>query len=301
MDRLGSMALFVTVAEAGSLSAAGRGLGMPLATVSRRLSDLERHLGTRLFNRSTRRLELTEAGRSYLAACRRILEEIEEAEQSAAGEYSQARGELVVTAPIVFGRLHVLPVVVDFLAAYPEVDVRLTQSDTLRRLVEEHIDLAVRIGHLPDSSMVATRVGSIRRVACASPAYLEAHGEPKTLQALSAHHCVTVERLALPAAWTFMEGQREIAVPVRSRLTINTAEAAIDAAVAGVGIARVLSYQVADAVRSGVLRLILEDFEPEPWPVSLVHTGRGLLPLKLRAFLDFAAPRLKARLAGLGI
>ncbi len=301
MDRLGSMALFVTVAEAGSLSAAGRGLGMPLATVSRRLSDLERHLGTRLFNRSTRRLELTEAGRSYLAACRRILEEVEEAEQSAAGEYSQARGELVVTAPIVFGRLHVLPVVVDFLAAYPEVDVRLTQSDTLRRLVEEHIDLAVRIGHLPDSSMVATRVGSIRRVACASPAYLEAHGEPKTLQALSAHHCVTVERLALPAAWTFMEGQREIAVPVRSRLTINTAEAAIDAAVAGVGIARVLSYQVADAVRSGVLRLILEDFEPEPWPVSLVHTGRGLLPLKLRAFLDFAAPRLKARLAGLGI
>lgn len=301
MDRLGSMALFVTVAEAGSLSAAGRGLGMPLATVSRRLSDLERHLGTRLFNRSTRRLELTEAGRSYLAACRRILEEVEEAEQSAAGEYSQARGELVVTAPIVFGRLHVLPVVVDFLAAYPEVDVRLTQSDTLRRLVEEHIDLAVRIGHLPDSSMVATRVGSIRRVACASPAYLEAHGEPKTLQALSAHHCVTVERLALPAAWTFMEGQREIAVPVRSRLTINTAEAAIDAAVAGVGIARVLSYQVADAVRSGVLRLILEDFEPERWPVSLVHTGRGLLPLKLRAFLDFAAPRLKARLAGLGI
>ncbi|HEV2506240.1 MAG TPA: LysR family transcriptional regulator [Mesorhizobium sp.] len=301
MDRLGSMALFVTVAEAGSLSAAGRGLGMPLATVSRRLSDLEKHLGTRLLNRSTRRLELTEAGRSYLAACRRILEEIEEAEQSAAGEYSQARGELVVTAPIVFGRFHVLPVVVDFLAAYPEVDVRLTQSDTLRRLVEEHIDLAVRIGHLPDSSMVAVRVGSIRRVACASPSYLEAHGEPTTLQELGSHHCVTVERLALPAAWTFMEGQREIAVPVRSRLTVNTAEAAIDAATAGVGIARVLSYQVADAVRSGALKLTLEDFEPEPWPVSLVHTGRGLLPLKLRAFLDFAAPRLKARLAGLGI
>ncbi|WP_448117068.1 LysR substrate-binding domain-containing protein [Mesorhizobium amorphae] len=301
MDRLGSMALFVTVAEAGSLSAAGRVLGMPLATVSRRLSDLEKHLGTRLLNRSTRRLELTESGRSYLAACRRILEEIEEAEQSAAGEYSQARGELVVTAPIVFGRLHVLPVVVDFLAAYPEVDIRLTQSDTLRRLVEEHIDVAVRIGHLPDSSMVAVRVGSIRRVACANPAYLEAHGEPRTLKELSSHHCVTVERLALPAAWTFMEGQKEIAVPVRSRLTINTAEAAIDAATAGVGIARVLSYQVADAVRSGTLKLILQDFEPEPWPVSLVHAGRGLLPLKLRAFLDFAAPRLKARLAGLGI
>lgn len=301
MDRLDSMALFVAVAEAGSLSAAGRSLGMPLATVSRRLSDLEKHLRTRLLNRSTRRLELTDAGRSYLSACRRILEEIEEAEQAAAGEYSQARGELVVTAPIVFGRLHVLPVVVDFLAAYPEVDVRLTQSDTLRRLVEEHIDLAVRIGRLSDSSMIAVRVGTIRRVACASPAYLQAHGEPRTLQDLSAHDCVTVERLALPAAWTFSEGQREVAVPVRSRLTINTAEAAIDAATAGVGIARVLSYQVADAVRSGALKLVLEDFEPEPWPVSLVHTGRGLLPLKLRAFLDFAAPRLKARLAGLGI
>ncbi|MCG7504470.1 LysR family transcriptional regulator [Mesorhizobium retamae] len=301
MDRLASMSLFVTVAEAGSLSAAGRSLAVPLATVSRKLSDLERHLGTRLLNRSTRRLELTEAGHAYLAACRRILEDVEEAEQTAAGEYSQARGELVVTAPIVFGRLHVLPVVVDFLAAYPEVDVRLTQSDTLRRLVEEHIDVALRIGKLPDSSMVATRVGSIRRVACASPTYLETHGTPKVPQDLTAHQCVTFERLALPAAWTFTEGQAEIAVPVRSRLSINTAEAAIDAAISGVGIVRVLSYQAADAVRSGALKLVLEEFEPEPWPVSLVHAGRGLLPLKLRAFLDFAAPRLRARLAGLGI
>lgn len=301
MDRLASMSLFVTVAEAGSLSAAGRSLAVPLATVSRKLSDLERHLGTRLLNRSTRRLELTEAGHAYLAACRRILEDVEEAEQTAAGEYSQARGELVVTAPIVFGRLHVLPVVVDFLAAYPEVDVRLTQSDTLRRLVEEHIDVALRIGKLPDSSMVATRVGSIRRVACASPTYLETHGTPKVPQDLTAHQCVTFERLALPAAWTFTEGQAEIPVPVRSRLSINTAEAAIDAAISGVGIVRVLSYQAADAVRSGALKLVLEEFEPEPWPVSLVHAGRGLLPLKLRAFLDFAAPRLRARLAGLGI
>ena len=301
MDRLASMSLFVTVVEAGSLSAAGRSLAVPLATVSRKLSDLERHLGTRLLNRSTRRLELTEAGHAYLAACRRILEDVEEAEQTAAGEYSQARGELVVTAPIVFGRLHVLPVVVDFLAAYPEVDVRLTQSDTLRRLVEEHIDVALRIGKLPDSSMVATRVGSIRRVACASPAYLETHGTPKGPQDLTAHQCVTFERLALPAAWTFAEGQAEIAVPVRSRLSLNTAEAAIDAAISGVGIVRVLSYQAADAVRSGALKLVLEEFEPEPWPVSLVHAGRGLLPLKLRAFLDFAAPRLRAELAGLGI
>ncbi len=301
MDRLNSMSLFGAVGEAGSLSAAGRSLGMPLATVSRRISDLEKHLGTRLLNRSTRRLEPTDVGRSYLAACRRILQDIEEAEQAAAGEYSAARGELAVTAPIVFGRLHVLPVIADFLSAYPEVDVRLSQSDTLRRLMEEHIDLAVRIGNLPDSSMVATRVGTIRRVVCASPAYLDAHGVPATPAGLAAHQCVTFEGLALPAAWTFAERRVESSVPVRSRLKVNTAEAAIDAAVAGVGLVRVLSYQVAEAVRTGTLRLVLEDFEPAPWPVSLVHAGQGLLPLKLRAFLDFAAPRLRARLAGLGI
>ncbi|TIO06324.1 LysR family transcriptional regulator [Mesorhizobium sp.] len=297
MDRLEAMSLFVAAIEAGSLSAAGRRFGIPLATVSRKVSDLERHLKTRLLNRSTRQLTLTDAGHAYLAACRRILDEVGEAERTAAGEYSTPTGELIITAPIVFGRLHVLPVVTGFLGAYPDVAIRLMLADRITQLTEEHIDLAVRIGELPDSSLVATRVGSIRRVVCASPAYLAKHGTPDTPRDLVAHSCITFEGLTAPAAWTFAAGKTELAVPIRSRLRVNTAEAAIDAAIAGVGMTRVLSYQITAAVRSGTLCAVLEAFEPQPWPVSLVHVRQGLLPVKLRAFLDFAAPRLKKRLA----
>ncbi|MDX8461185.1 LysR family transcriptional regulator [Mesorhizobium humile] len=297
MDRLDAMSLFVATVEAGSLSAAARRAGVPLATVSRKLSELEKHLKTRLLNRSTRRLTLTEAGQSYLTACRRILDEVSEAERIAAGEYSSPTGELVITAPVVFGRLHVLPVVTGFLAVYPQVDVRLTLADRITQLVEEHIDLAVRIGELPDSAMVATRVGSIRRIVCASPAYLAEHGTPAELRDLAGHNCITFEGLASLATWSFVAGRSETAIAVRSRLQVNTAEAAIDAAVAGLGLTKVLSYQADAAVRAGALRVVLEPFEPPPWPVSLVHAGQGRLPVKLRAFLDFAAPRLKERLA----
>ena len=297
MDRLDAMSLFVATVEAGSLSAAARRVGVPLATVSRKLSDLEKHLKTRLLNRSTRRLTLTDAGQSYLIACRRILDEVNEAERTAAGEYSSPTGELVITAPVVFGRLHVLPVITDFLALYPQVDVRLTLSDRITQLVEEHIDLALRIGELPDSAMVAIRVGSIRRIVCASPAYLAMHGTPTRPPELAGHNCVTFEGLAAPATWSFGAGKAETTVPVRSRLQVNTAEAAIDAAIAGLGLTKVLSYQADAAVRAGTLRVLLEPFEPPPWPVSLVHAGQGRLPVKLRAFLDFAAPRLKERLA----
>ncbi|MEW6629901.1 MAG: LysR family transcriptional regulator [Pseudomonadota bacterium] len=297
MDRLDAMSLFVASVEAGSLSAASRRAGIPLATVSRRLSELERHLGTRLLNRSTRRLTLTDAGQDYLVACRRILDAVGDAERAAAGEYLSPTGELVVTAPVVFGRLHVLPVVTAFLDAYPEVDIRLTLSDRITQLLEEHIDLAVRIGELPDSAMVATRIGSIRRIICASPAYLAGHGTPAKPQDLAGHNCITFEGLASPATWSFGTGRTEIVVPVRSRLQVNTAEAAIDAAIAGLGLTKVLSYQADAAVRDGKLSVALEAFEPPPWPVSLVHAGQGRLPVKLRAFLDFAAPRLRERLA----
>ncbi|TIN06866.1 LysR family transcriptional regulator [Mesorhizobium sp.] len=296
MDRLEAMSLFVAAAEAGSLSAAGRRFGIPLATVSRKVSDLERHLKTRLLNRSTRQLTLTDTGHAYLAACRRILDEVGEAERTAAGEYSAPTGELIITAPVVFGRLHVLPVVTGFLAAYPDVTIRLMLADRITQLTEEHIDLAIRIGQLPDSSLVATRIGSIRRVVCASPAYLAEHGMPRTPKDLAAHDCVTFEGLTAPAAWTFATGKSDFTVPIRARLRVNTAEAAIDAAIASIGLTRVLSYQITAAVRSGTLRTVLETFEPQPWPVSLVHAGQGLLPVKLRAFLDFAAPRLKKRL-----
>lgn len=297
MDRLDAMSLFVATVEAGSLSAASRRLGIPLATVSRRLSDLEKHLRTRLLNRSTRRLTLTDAGQAYLVACRRILNEVSEAERAAAGEYISPTGELVVTAPVVFGRLHVLPIVTGFLAAYPDVNIRLTLSDRITQLVDEHIDLAVRIGELPDSAMVATRVGSIRRITCASPDYFARHGTPSRPEEIAGRDCITFEGLAAPAAWSFVIGKSETLVPVRSRLQVNTAEAAIDAAIAGLGLAKVLSYQADAAVRGGKLSVVLEAFEPPPWPVSLVHAGQGRLPVKLRAFLDFAAPRLKERLS----
>src|SRR5208283_2092412 len=171
MDRLESMSILVTAVEAGSLSAAGRRLGMSLATVSRKVSALEAHLKTRLLNRSSRQLTLTDADRSYVAACRRILEDVGEAERAASGEYSAPRGDLIITAPIVFGRLHVLPVVAAFLRAYPDIDIRMLLTDRVVNILEDHVDLAVRISELPDSSLIATRVGTVRRVVCGSPAY----------------------------------------------------------------------------------------------------------------------------------
>ena len=297
LDRLESMSTLLAAVEAGSLSAASRKLGMPLATVSRKVSELEARLRTRLVNRTSRRLTLTDAGRSYVAACKRILEDIEEAERAAAGEYSAPRGDLTITAPIVFGRLHVLPVAMEFLKAYPDIDLRLALADRLINLLEDQVDLAVRIGDLPDSSLVAMRIGAIRRVVCGSPEYLAKRGTPKSAGDLGTHDCITFEGLASADAWTFAKGKSQASVAVHSRLLVNTAEAAIDAAIAGIGLTRVLSYQAAAAIEAGTLAVVLREFEPAPWPVSLIHAGQPLLPQKLRAFLDFAAPRLKARLS----
>jgi DNA-binding transcriptional LysR family regulator len=297
MDRLESMSVLVAAVEAGSLSGAGRRLGMPLATVSRKVSELETQLKTRLLNRSSRKLTLTDAGRLYVAACRRILEDVEEAERAASGEYTAPRGNLVITAPIVFGRLHVLPIVLEFLMAYPDIDLRMVLADRVTNLLEERLDLAVRIGELPDSNLVATRVGSIRCIVCASPAYFATRGLPKRPADLRAHDCITFDGLASSEAWRFATRKADAPVAIHSRLIVNTAEAAIDAAIAGLGITRVLSYQVADAIASGKLVIVLRDFEPAPWPVSLVFAGHGLLPQKLRVFLDFAAPRLKTALS----
>ncbi|MDR0190724.1 LysR family transcriptional regulator [Pseudomonas yamanorum] len=297
MNRLESMSIFVAVVDAGSLTAAARRLDMPLASVSRKVAELETHLKTRLLHRTTRQLSLTDAGASYLDACRRILEDISEAERAATGEYSQPRGELVVTAPVVFGRLHIVPVVAEFLAQYPEIDINLILTDRVVHLMEEHCDVAVRIGELPDSSLKAMQVGTVRRVVCASPAYLAARGVPAEPQDLAAHDCITFEVLASQGAWGFGAGKAALSVPVHSRLSVNTAEAAIAAATLGVGVIRVLSYQVADALREEALAVVLEAFESAPLPISLVHKGQSPLPLKLRAFMDFVMPRLRARTA----
>ncbi len=294
MDRFDAMATLIAAVDGGSLSAASRMLRMPLPTVSRKVSELEAHLGTRLVVRTSRRLLLTEAGEAYVAAARQILETVEEAERSAAGEYRAPRGHLTITAPVMFGRLHVEPVLLEFLRAYPDIDARLILADHVVNLVEDHIDVAIRIGSLPDSSMVATRLGEIGWVTCASPAYLAARGSPESPAGLARHACVMFEGLYANTAWAFGRGRQATVAAIRPRFAVNSADAAITAAKAGAGITRVLSYQVADAVAAGDLTLVLRAFEPDLLPVHLVHAGRSLLPLKLRAFLDFAGPRLKA-------
>jgi DNA-binding transcriptional LysR family regulator len=296
MDRLEAMSILLAVVDAGSLSAAARRLGMPLPTVSRKVAELEAHLRARLLHRTTRQLSLTEAGAAYVAACRRILDEVGEAERIATGEYGAPKGELAVTAPIVFGRLHIVPVVAEFLAQYPEIRIKLLLTDRVVHLMEEQIDVALRIGELPDSTLMASRIGTVRPVVCASPAYLAQRGLPAGPEALAAHDCIGFDVLESRRAWVFGDGKSTVSVPVIPRLEVNTAEAAIAAATLGVGLIRVLSYQVAEAVGNGALDVILQDYEPAPLPVSLVHKGQTPLPRKLRVFLDFAAPRLSARI-----
>lgn len=295
MDRIESMQLLLKAVENGSLSATSRKLGMPLASVSRKISELEAHLGTRLLNRSTRSLSLTETGQSYIVACKRILEDLEAAERSAAGEYHAPKGDLILTAPVLFGRLFVLPILSEFLKAYPDINVRFMLTDRYVNLMEEHVDIALRIGELPDSALVATRVGFSRQVVCASPAYLAARGVPQTPQELATHDAVTFEGVASAKHWTFINGKSRITVPIRSRLSVSTAEAAIEAAIAGVGMTRILSYQVT-LLPAEKISIILKAFEPAPVPVNLIHLANPVLPQKTRAFLDFATPRLRAAL-----
>ncbi|MEQ5837774.1 LysR family transcriptional regulator [Marinobacter sp. NFXS9] len=300
-DRLESMSILLAVADAGSFSAAAVQLKIPLATVSRKVGALEKHLNARLLNRTTRQLSLTEAGQAYVDACRRILEQVNEAERIASGEYVSPRGNLVITAPIALGRLHVLPVVTEFLKSYPEIDVRMVLTDDLVSLVEEHVDVAVRIANLPDSNLVATRIGLMRTIVCASPAYVAEHGTPTTPNELTGHSCVTYEQMSHRQSWGFVSDKSEFTVPVHSRLSVSTAEAAIDAAVAGIGITRVQSYQMANALHAGLLKVLLERFEPAPRPINLIHTGQGVLPLKVRTFFDFAGSRLRDRMKKTGV
>jgi len=297
MDRFEAMSIAVAIAEAGSLSAAARQTKTPLATVSRKLSELEAHLKTKLFNRTNRALVPTDAGRSYIAASKRILADMAEAERVASGEYATPRGDLSVSAPVAFGRLHLQPVLAEFLAAFPEVNVHLSLQDRMVNLLEEHVDVGLRIGDLADSSLIAVRVGEIHRVVCASPAYLKSRGTPRSADDLSAHDCISYPPIQSPNMWRFTRGQRDYAVPVQSRLVVSNLESAFDAACAGIGITVVFSYHAANAIKSGELILLLQGYQPEPLPVSFVYSPNRFMPAKLRAFLDFAVPRLRASLA----
>jgi DNA-binding transcriptional LysR family regulator len=297
MDRLEAMSIVLAVAEAGSLSAAARRLNTPVATASRKITELEEHLHAKLFERSARKLRLTDSGLSYVAALKRILADLSEADRAAAGEYTRPTGELVVTAPVGLGRLHLMPILAEFLRAYPEIDVRLLLSDRVLSLTEDQFDVALRIGELPDSRLIALRLGTIRTVVCASPAYLEARGTPRTPDDLAAHDCIIYEGFIGPYEWKFVREGTDVAVTVRPRLVVSNPEAAFDAVLAGIGLGRGASYYVGAAIEAGTLTTVLDEFHLPTRPVSFVYPAGRFLPVKLRAFLDFLAPRLRARLA----
>jgi DNA-binding transcriptional LysR family regulator len=300
MDRLEAMSIVLLAVEKGSLTAASKFLNMPLPTVSRKLTELETHLGTKLLQRSTRKLTLTEAGEAYVRSVKRIMGDIQEAEKEASGEYKTPRGELVLTAPFRFGQVYLLPIVTEFLATYPDITIRLLLSDHNLHLLNDHVDMAVRLGALPDSSMIATRVGLMDTLVCASPEFLSQHGTPKHPNDLQSLPCVV---FAGPATsmWSFRDPatKREFEVPIFPRLSVTSAEAAVQAAVRSTGLTRIYRYHCAELLRAGTLVQVLGRFDVKAIPVQLVHAARGALPLKMRMFLDLAAGRLRRDLKDL--
>ena len=296
MDRLDAMTTLLAVVDAGSFSAASRRLRVPVTTVSRRVAELEAHLRTQLLQRTTRKLSLTDAGAPYVEACRRVMEQIEEAERAAAGEYQSPRGELTVTAPLMMGRLQLVPIMAEFMAQYSDIQLTCRFSDRVLDMQDNHVDVAIRIGELPDSRHRARRVGTIHRLVSASPAYLARHGEPRTPEALDGHDCVAFHGFDPAGQWLFPRAEEMVAVPIHSRVTFDTIDAVIEAGLAGLGLIRTFCYHVQPLLRAGQLREVLPGFVPPGLPVHILHGGEGLLPLKVRAFVDFCAPRLQAGL-----
>lgn len=293
-DRFQSMRAFAAVADHGGFAAAARRLSLSPPAVTRLIAALETRLGIRLLHRTTRMVRLTEAGTRFLADCRRILNELDEAEASVAGSHGTPRGQLAVTAPILFGTRFVSPIVLDFLRRYPEMSVRTMLADRIVDLIDEGFDVAVRIAHLPDSSLSAVRVGSVRRVVCAAPRYLKAKGVPRTPADLAEFEAITFSPSGAIDEWRFDTPAGTHSVRPPSRLMVNTAEVAIAAALAGRGLTRVLSYQIASELKAGRLKIVLPEFEPPPLPIHVVHREGRRAAAKVRAFVDFAVERLRA-------
>ena len=294
MDRFKEMQIFQAVAEEQNFASAARKLGMSAPSVTRAVATLEQRLGTLLLARTTRSVHVTESGQRYVEDCRRILAELDEAEESAGGVHAQARGLLTVTAPVLFGELFVTPVMVDYLANHPAVQIKALLVDRVVNMLDEGIDVAVRIGDLPDGNLNCVRVGEVRRVICASPGYLARHGRPSHPSELEAASVVMSASSSLLTEWEFSGPQGSIQVVPQPRLVVTANQAAINAAKLGWGITRVLSYQVAEAVQSGALELLLEDFELEPLPIHVVHQGGRRIPAKVREFVDFCVAQLGA-------
>jgi len=293
MDRLHLMTVFVAVAEEASFARGARRLGMSPPAVTRAIAALEERLGVKLLNRTTRCVRTTEAGQRYLDDSRRIIGEVDEADEAAAGINAEPRGHLAITAPVLFGKMFVLPGIVEFLRRYPDMEVSALFLDRVVNLLEEGLDVGVRIGELPDSSMKAIRVGSVRRVLCASPGYLDKHGIPHSLAALSEHSIVSATAVSPTSEWKFGQGSELSTVRVKPRLALSSNDAAMEAALQGFGITRLLSYQVAAHVASGQLKIMLSEFEPPPMPIHVLHREGRYTSVKIRSFVDLMAVRLR--------
>jgi DNA-binding transcriptional LysR family regulator len=291
MDRFESMRAFVAVAEEEGFARASRRLGLSPPAVTRAISALEQRVGTALLRRTTRVVRLTEAGTRFFTDCKRILAEIEEAEAAAAGEHAELRGPLAITAPVMLGRMHVAPLLLDFLARHPRVSARAFFVDRIADLIDEGLDVAVRIAELPDSSLHAIPVGSVRRVVCASPGLLETHGVPRKPADLAQLPAIRFSIGESPEPWSFASGET---IRPAGQLVVSSNDVAIAAALAGRGLARVLSYQIEPQVRSGELKIVLAEYEPAPVPVNVVYLEGRRAPARVRAFVAFAVERLRA-------
>jgi DNA-binding transcriptional LysR family regulator len=286
MDRIDAMQAFIAVADLNGFAPAARKLGLSPSAVTRLIAALEDRLGARLLQRTTRQVALTDVGARYLERVRHIVADVEEAEGAAEGERTRPSGRLVVSAPVGFGRLHVSPVMSAYLKRHPEVSGELRLSDRTINLVEDGVDLAVRIGHLADSSLVARHVGEMRRIVVASSAYLAARGEPDTPQAVAAHDTIQFGAVTASPDWRFVEGDREIRVVCAPRFTTNSADAAIQYAEQGGGLTQVLAYQAAAAIKAGRLKIVLAKYEASALPIHIVYPTSRLLSAKVRAFID---------------
>jgi DNA-binding transcriptional LysR family regulator len=293
MDRFQEMQVFAAVAQDQGFSAAARRLGLSAASVTRAVAALEKRIGTPLLTRTTRSVHLSEAGQRYLEDCRRILAEVQEAEDSAAGSHAQPRGQLTITAPVLFGELFVTPLIVDFLTQFPDVTINALLVDRVVNVVEEGIDVAVRIGELPDSNQHAIRVGEVRRVVCVSPAFLAVHGRPSHPQELAQRPVIATSATGQLRSWPFLEGGEPISVRTDPRLVVTANQAAITAACLGLGYTRVLSYQVANKVAAGDLEIVLANFEMPPLPIHVVYQGGRKAAARIRSFVDFTVKALR--------
>ena len=296
MDKLHELEVFVAVADAGSFTKAGTRLRLSPPAVTRAISALEDRLGARVFNRTTRSLTITDVGQRFLENARRILTDIDTAEKEAVGEAAMPHGHLTITASVTFGRAALAPVVCSFLGQHPRVSASVLLLDRVVNLIEEGIDVAIRIGHLPDSNLIAKRIGEVRRILVASPNYLARRGAPVSPSELRLHSVIAFTGLMPNREWHFLNGQKPGSVNLRPVLEVNDAFAAIEAAEMGHGITTALSYMVSDRIRDGKLIPVLDSFTLPPQPVHLVYPHARLVAPKIRAFIDFAAPRLKTTL-----